>query len=183
MLEHGSEVSLRGVLFAAVLLSFERICYVYIWHFPDSFRLSCKHPAVAWEPVDVLKKLFYCFKGIQFSVFFGWCYFYGNGSLLPLSGGVFSLGAGVALIVAGQILNLSVFYRLGKVGVFYGNKFGHNVSWCRGFPFSFLKHPQYVGALLSIWGFFLVMRFPHGDWYVLPALETGYYVWGAYLER
>ena len=45
------------------------------------------------------------------------------------------------------------------------------------------KHPQYTGALLSIWGFFLVMRFPHDDWYILPALETVYYVLGAYFER
>jgi len=27
------------------------------------------------------------------------------------------------------------------------------------------------------------MRFPHDDWYILPALETVYYVLGAYFER
>jgi hypothetical protein len=37
--------------------------------------------------------------------------------------------------------------------------------------------------VLSIWGFFLLMRFPHGDWYVIPALESVYYLAGAYLER
>jgi phosphatidyl-N-methylethanolamine N-methyltransferase len=67
--------------------------------------------------------------------------------------------------------------------VFYGDKFGYEVCWCRKFPFSLLKHPQYVGALLSIWGFFLAMRFPHEDWYILPALETVYYSLGAYFER
>ncbi len=51
------------------------------------------------------------------------------------------------------------------------------------FPFSLLKHPQYAGALLSIWGFFLAMRFPHPDWYLLPSLETLYYALGAYLEQ
>jgi methylene-fatty-acyl-phospholipid synthase len=148
---------------AAVLLSLERICYIYIWKFPESFRSICSRPAVAYlgEPIQVLEKLSYCFKGIQAAVFLGWCYFYGDGCLLPLSGVGFWLG--VALIVVGQILNLSVFYRLGKIGVFYGNKLGYKVPWCRRFPFSFLAHPQYVGALLSIWGFFLVMRFPHGD--------------------
>ena len=93
----------------------------------------------------------------------------------------FSLGA--VLIVVGQILNVSVFYRLGKVGVFYGDRFGHEVRWCQKFPFSWCKHPQYIGTLFSIWGFFLVMRFPHDDWYILPALETVYYVLGAYFER
>jgi len=44
------------------------------------------------------------------------------------------------------------------------------------------KHPQYAGTLLSIWGFFLVVRFPHDDWYLLPILETGYYTLSAYFE-
>ena len=30
---------------------------------------------------------------------------------------------------------------------------GLRISWLRKFPFSCLKHPQYLGALLSIWGF------------------------------
>jgi hypothetical protein len=168
---------------AAVLLSLERVCYVYIWKFPESFRSICSRPPVAYlgEPVQILEKLFYCFKGIQFAVFLGWCYFYGDGSLLPLSG----VGSwlGLTLIGVGQILNLGVFYRLGKIGVFYGNKLGYEVPWCQKFPFSFLAHPQYVGALLSIWGFFLVMRFPHGDWYMLPVLQTAYYGLGTYLEQ
>ncbi len=87
------------------------------------------------------------------------------------------------MIAAGQILNIGVFYRLGKVGVFYGDKFGYAVPWCQKFPFSLLDHPQYVGTLLSIWGFFVVMRFPHDDWYLLPALETVYYGLGVYFER
>ena len=96
---------------------------------------------------------------------------------------MWSLGLGGALLVVGQILNVSVFYRLGKVGVFYGNKLGYEIPWCRAFPFSVLKHPQYVGTLLSIWGFFLIMRFPHDDWYLLPTVETMYYVLGAYFEQ
>ena len=85
--------------------------------------------------------------------------------------------------MTGQILNVSVFYRLGKVGVYYGVRFGHPVPWCNDFPFLLLRHPQYVGAVMSIWGFFLIMRFPHGDWFVLPALETVYYAMGAYYEQ
>ena len=131
----------------------------------------------------MLRFLFYGFKILQFTVFIGWCYFHGNGSLTPFSGDLWSLAPGVVLIVGGQTLNLSVFYRLGKVGVFYGDKFGYHVPWCHRFPFSLFKHPQYAGTLLSIWGFFLVMRFPHDDWYLLPLLETGYYTLGAYLER
>ena len=60
---------------------------------------------------------------------------------------------------------------------------GYEMPWCRAFPFSWLKHPQYVGTVLFIWGFFLVLRFPHDDWYILPIIETVYYVLGACFEQ
>lgn len=131
----------------------------------------------------VVEKLFYAFKIIQAAVFLGWCYVYGHGTLWPCAEDIWSLGLGGVLLVVGQSLNASVFYRLGRVGVFYGKRFGYAIPWCHQFPFSFLAHPQYVGALLSIWGFFLCMRFPCDDWYVLPLLETVYYVLGAYYEH
>ena len=178
-------MSLWIFLVAAALLSFERLCYGWVWRSPESFHALCDRPAVACfgEPVAVLQKLFFCFKGIQVAVFFAWCCFYGQESPVPFSGGIFSLAVGGAMIVVGQSLNFSVFYRLGTIGVFYGNRFGYEIPWCREFPFSLLQHPQYIGTLLSIWGFFLAMRFPHDDWYLLPMLETGYYVLGAYFEQ
>jgi len=93
------------------------------------------------------------------------------------------LALGLILLLAGQVLNAGVFVRLGQVGVFYGRKFGYPVTWCSGFPFSLCADPQYVGAVLSIWGFFLIARFPHDDWFILPVLETVYYILGARLER
>jgi methylene-fatty-acyl-phospholipid synthase len=174
-----------SLLLAAGVLSIERICYAWVWHYPDRFRRVCGTPLIAalGEPVDVLKDLFVCFKGLQLSVFFGWCYLYGNGSLIPQNEDGVWLAVGSALMVAGQLLNLGVFIRLGKIGVFYGNKLGYDVPWCRGFPFSVLSHPQYVGTVLSIWGFFMTTRFPQEDWYILPVLQTGYYVAGSYLEQ
>ena len=170
---------------AAALLGVERICYLWIWRRPAAFRFWCERPALAWigEPVDVLRFFFCCFKVLQCAVFFTWCFIYGHGSLLPANGNALWLGLGAMMVAAGQGLNVAVFHRLGKIGVFYGNKFGYRIPWSRKFPFSCLKHPQYLGALLSIWGFFLVMRFPHDDWYILPALETVYYALGAYFER
>ena len=106
----------------------------------------------------------------------------GRARCLRLTAGFCRLPLGGALIVVGQLLNCAVFYRLGTVGVFYGNKLGYDIPWSQAFPFSWLKHPQYVGTVCSIWGFFLIMRFPHHDWYMLPALETVYYVLGACFE-
>jgi len=173
-------------LAAAVLLSFERICYLWIWCEPERFRDWCAKPAlagIAAEPIDVLELLFWVFKALQGGVFISWCFIHGSGSLLPASPTLFNLGLGGALIGIGQMLNVSVFHRLGKIGVFYGNKLGYKIPWSRKFPFSCLKHPQYIGALLSIWGFFLVTRFPHDDWCLIPILETVYYALGAHFEH
>jgi len=80
-------------------------------------------------------------------------------------------------------MSAAVFRKLGNVGVFYGNRLGHQLTWVTGFPFNIVRHPQYVGTVLPIWGIFLIMRFPHPDGYVLPLLETLYYALGARWEQ
>jgi phosphatidyl-N-methylethanolamine N-methyltransferase len=170
---------------AAALLSLERICYVLIWRAPDAFRDWCRRsPLVGTgDPVSVLATLFSLFKGLQAAVFLGWCYVQAGGTIWPVATTGWAPLVGAALMIGGQALNLSVFSRLGKVGVFYGNKLGYEVRWCRQFPFTWLRHPQYVGAVVSIWGFFIFMRFPADDWLVLPVLETLYYMVGTHFEQ
>jgi methylene-fatty-acyl-phospholipid synthase len=151
---------------AAALLSVERITYVLIWREPAAFKRWSMRGAwgAAGGPVDLLVALFAAFKVIQIAVFVGWHLALGDGTLLPYSRDPAVVATGALLIGAGQALNLSVFSRLGKIGVFYGNKFGHTVSWCRRFPFTWFDHPQYVGTVIAIWGFFVLMRFPAQDW-------------------
>src|SRR5262245_36326200 len=178
-------MTLWSLLVAAGALSLERLWYAWVWYHPDSFRRFCSKPVVALfgEPVDVLRNFFVCFKTLQLAVFFGWCYLYSEGTIItPDQAGAWT-AIGGALIVFGQVLNVGVFVRLGKIGVFYGNRLGYHVPWCKSFPFTVVPHPQYVGAVLSIWGFFMTTRFPHDDWFVLPLLQTGYYVAGAHLEQ
>lgn len=43
------------------------------------------------------------------------------------------------------------------MGVYYGFKLGHEVPWVEGFPFNVVSHPQYVGAVLSVWGVVLAV--------------------------
>jgi hypothetical protein len=169
---------------AAVLLSLERICDVGISRAPESVRAWSTRwlPSGIGDPVQVVGYLFIGFKIVQAGVFLAWCYVHGDGSLLP-TGDVWNVAAGGTLVLAGQFLSTSVFYRLGPVGVFYGNQLGHELPWCDAFPFTYIRHPQYVGTLMSIWGFFAIMRFPHADWVVLPLLETVYYSVGAHYER
>ena len=53
---------------------------------------------------------------------------------------------------AGQHLNAMVYLRLKQVGVYYGARFGRHVPWVHGWPYSHIRDPQYVGALLSVVG-------------------------------
>lgn len=172
------------LVLCAVLLSAERLTYYVASRRTRLWRRLCA--GAPWQslrdPVRAVNALFYVFKLVQIALFWFWCSHFGH-VLVPLpTAPLPGLVIGVALFVFGQILNFSVFLRLGNVGVFYGAQFGHAVPWVQGFPFSVLRHPQYLGVLLSIWGFFVVMRFPNPDWLYLPLLETVYYAWGAYQE-
>lgn len=167
---------------AAGLLSLERIFYVWVWNRPATFTEWCGACGFR-DPVDALELAFVVFKLIQICVFLWWCHVAGGGPRWPGDGGSPATLAGVTLLIVGQYLNYSVFRSLGRIGVFYGARFGRSVPWCTTFPFSVLRHPQYVGAVLSIWGFFLLVAFPHPGWFVLPALESIYYALAASLER
>jgi methylene-fatty-acyl-phospholipid synthase len=170
-------------LVAAALLGIERACYLAVWRAPGRFRrLLAEWFGPGSDPVTGLANLFVAFKVLQAAVFAAWCLIYGGGRWQPPGDDLAAMAVGTLLIVAGQALNASVFAKLGTVGVFYGNRFGRSVDWRSGFPFSWFRHPQYVGTVATIWGFFLVMRYPAPDWIVLPLIETAYYVAGAWLE-
>jgi methylene-fatty-acyl-phospholipid synthase len=170
------------LLFSAIALAVERLTYAGVWHRPDLFSRICRMILPSKDPVDVLAGMFVGFKVVQAVVFAAWCIDHGDG-LGRATDDLAPLAAGLGLIVAGQVLSLGVFARLGRRGVFYGNRLGHDVAWCRGFPFSIVRHPQYVGTVLTIWGFFIAMRYPAPDWTALPVLETVYYVLGALAEQ
>jgi len=135
------------------------------------------------DPTTAIRRLFYIFKAIQVSVFVGWCYYFGQGSFFAVRRGLAPIAVGLTALITGQILNWAVFYRLGTLGVFYGNRFGHQTPRYSDFPFSLFEHPQYVGTVASIWGFFMLTRFPSPDWYLLPTVEAIYYSIGAWLEN
>jgi hypothetical protein len=177
-------MSLVALAVAAPLLALERACYVAIGRAPQAFRTICARWGLARRggPTAVVERLFYAFKVLQLGVFIAWCYVHGGRFPLPARNHPFVIALAVALAVAGQILVVATFYRLGRTGVFFGDQLGLLVERCREFPFSLLSHPQYVGTLLTIWGGFLLVRFPHDDWFALPVLETIYYVAGMSLE-
>uniref|UniRef100_A0A0A0LCJ2 phosphatidyl-N-methylethanolamine N-methyltransferase n=1 Tax=Cucumis sativus TaxID=3659 RepID=A0A0A0LCJ2_CUCSA len=54
------------------------------------------------------------------------------------------------LMAFGQFLNFRVYQLLGESGVYYGVRFGKNIPWVTEFPFGYIKDPQYVGSILSL---------------------------------
>ena len=51
-----------------------------------------------------------------------------------------------------------MYTSIGDAGVYYGFKLGIEVPWCHGFPFNVgLRHPQYVGVVLTLWGALAVL--------------------------
>jgi phosphatidyl-N-methylethanolamine N-methyltransferase len=172
-----------ALLLAGALLAVERACYVWIARAPRSFCAWTARPSVAWlgDPVAVVEKLFYAFKILQTAVFVGWCYVH-DPSLVPSAPPAVIAVAGL-LFLAGQSLVMIGFYRLGRVAVFFGDRLGYEAPWRSAFPFSVLPHPQYLGAVVSIWAFFAIMCYPHPDWYLLPVVKAMYYVAGATLEE
>ena len=177
-------MSVVALAVAAVLLVPERACYILIARAPGAFlRLSARWRWTRWGgPTAVVERLFWAFKALQLSVFIAWCAIHAGEFPIPALRDPFVVGLVAVLVIAGQILVIATFYRLGRTGVFFGDQLGYAVRRCEDFPFSMLAHPQYVGTLLTIWSGFLLMRFPHGDWYTLPALETIYYLAGMWLE-
>jgi len=171
------------LVWVAALLSLERLTYAAVWRAPNAFRRWSDRHAPAHSAIDTLALLFVGFKVLQAGVFAAWCLIQSGGSLKPHSSDPLVLTAGALLIAAGQALNLSVFRALGKVGVFYGNRLGHHVPWQHRFPFTWFDHPQYLGTVLTIWGFFFAMRFPAPDWLFVPVLETIFYAVGTWFER
>lgn len=171
-----------ATVFAALLLAVEKGTYWWVWHHPGRFTVWCKRRGQR-DPVAAFEGLFRRFKGVQLAVYAGWIGWFSYRTEWLPNTEVWLLALAALLIGVGQALNLAVFARLGRDGTFYGVRFGREVPWVTGFPFSVVPHPQYTGTVLSIWGLFLLARFPYPDWIVLPLVATAYYAFNAWFER
>lgn len=169
-------------IWAFLLLGIERFLYGYIYHFPESFKGICKGPLSDLLKYDdgrfweVAKHLGVVIKVFQFGVV-GYDLVFRVG--FNLNSPVAIL-AGLVLACLGQVLNAAVFNAIGAMGVYYGNELGYQVPWCTGFPYNLpMNDPQYWGVIMCIWGIYLVLSpSPNvfGEWYVVPWLETFWYI-------
>ena len=75
----------------------------------------------------------------------------------------FNIYIGWLFILLGQVLNISVYYKLGVKGVYYGIQY-KTVKFRKifnEFPF-YIYHPQYLGGVLSYIGVFLLFGYNNG---------------------
>ena len=122
-------MNVAALAVAATLLAIERACYTGVARAPGVFLSVCAGlaPAMRGAPGAIIARLFYVFKVLQVGVFAAWCVVHGDGSLVPAPGRPLVAGLATAIVVIGQVLVLTTFYRLGRTGVFFGDRFGCEV--------------------------------------------------------
>ena len=82
--------------------------------------------------------------------------------------------AALALVAIGQHLNLLVYARLGRDGVYYGARFGKAVPWVTAYPYSAMRDPQYVGCIVTLLGAAAVAPLEVVTWW---AANYAYLMW------
>jgi methylene-fatty-acyl-phospholipid synthase len=160
-----------------VFLSLERLFYGVVWHRPKAVAKLAKELNKEGQEPEFILSAVSMFKLVQIAVFGAWYYLHFGVGVPPNMPTVPVALLSLAALAWGQVLNLFVWYRIGTNGVCYGIKYGRSVPWCTQFPYSVMQHPQYTGAILTVWGMFgLLASSAPKDWFAIPLMETGLYV-------
>lgn len=67
----------------------------------------------------------------------------------------------------------------------HGCRYGRPVTWCTGFPFTVVAHPQYVGASMTAWGVCALLADSTAvdrGWFALAGVQTLFYVYMSAVE-
>jgi hypothetical protein len=143
----------------AILLASPFIFYTILWTIPQLWVGICG----AKDPSEQMSYVAHVLKLVQAYVFYLLCQ---DHYLLPSQWvdelGQTTLVCCVFLFVVGQYLNVSVYQTLGIPGVYYGVRFGISIPWCSDFPYNvtWLKHPQYIGSILSVVACLPIIQLP-----------------------
>ena len=131
------------------ITSLSHILYFYVWNFTDSYIKISYY--LQTTPLFLITFISIIQKSLQYSIIIN--YSIKNKTLIPYIENFNIIN--FLLIIIGQILNFAVYYKIGIIGVYYGNKFGYNLPWISTFPFNIrLKNPQYIGCILTLIGMY-----------------------------
>ena len=148
--------SLEPLTVAAITLS--SLFYTLIWHHPALWqRVSA---SVGLRPTRAMALVAHALKILQL----GLCAALllaqppGGASLYSqaFTNSLKNVLPGLSLVALGQHLNLCVYALLGEDGVYYGKRLGIPTPWVTEYPYSHVRDPQYVGALLTLAGAYLL---------------------------
>ena len=116
------------------ITSLTHILYFFIWDYTDKYiKFSYylrTNPIFLMTLLSSSQKLSQCILIINYSI--------QHNTLIPYINN-FNI-QNFVLITLGQILNIGVYYKIGIIGVYYGNKFGYNLPWIT--TFQILTHTQ-----------------------------------------
>ncbi|CAL8465565.1 g5101 [Coccomyxa elongata] len=130
-------------------LTAPHLMYALIWFLPGLWKRVFSKPVKAFKVAATIGK------ALQFSAVVGWYVVKSREQGLKLDllkVTWLQWGLFFGLVFLGQVLNIAVYQTLSTNGVYYGAKLGKKVAWKHGFPFNTVSHPQYLGAVLTIWG-------------------------------
>lgn len=169
-LELSTPTALPNLAITSVLIASAHVTYGLVWYKAAAFKRKCKQAPLKLlgkNPVDVFAVLVALTKLIQQIGLLGWACGWTvpppPTALLTMvqAKAPVQLAMAAALMVAGQLLNLSIYHAIGKKGVYYGARLGARVPWSTAFPFSAgYQHPQYVGGYCTQLGVMLCVATP-----------------------
>jgi len=129
------EVSSPRFALSVLALISPHILYYYIWNSAGQFQHM-----FGKKSVDVFAFAATCLKALQLFTWVQWYTGIPDFEYLIIA---------IVLFAIGSVLNGIVYRKLGNEGVYYGFKLGHTIPWVSSFPFNCMRHPQYIGSVLS----------------------------------
>ena len=150
----------------------------FIWNFPSKFAALCKkytklHPVEVFAVLEGVGKIW---QGGAIALYLGTSGLRAAGAAMAAAP-AWCWAACAASVAAGQTLNFAMYATIGNAGVYYGFKLGRPVPWATAFPFNVgLRHPQYVGVVLTLWAALLALLTEEVASHGMPQLLLA---WGA----
>lgn len=172
----------------ALVLGPERLVYGFVYHYTPTFRRLAGLGKTGKADLTIMHTLVSTFKVVQVCAVASdlgpkikWSL--PLDAMLADQSSIARLALGLALVAIGQLLNVSIYYAIGSVGVHYGHQLGHTVPWCTGWPFTWLANPQYIGVVLTFWGIYLALAPSWTDytWFTIPLVISFWYFWSCNL--
>jgi len=132
-----------------LVTSLSHLLYFFVWSFTDRFLCICYYLDV--NPSFLISSLSIIQKSLQMGAILN--YSIEHNTLIPYIENFNIMN--LLLLTIGQTLNTAVYYKLGLIGVYYGDRLGYQLPYITTFPYNTgIKNPQYVGCVLTLCGIY-----------------------------